>query len=323
VVGAAIFAWMYIATDGQWWLQAVAANVNEFYPEQTVGLFRLWWRLHNTLILPAALYVVYELYFDRLSAYSVWFVVSLANGVASGTWGAGDSYFATTIAATSILSGLFFARTLAGGWRFPQDNYLSRLVLWARPAAPVLIALTMIGTPLLYLEYSRDTLKLPTDRPVYRTVANVLGLEANAPLHRADRTFYDSARLPDGSYPGGYADIGHFVTEADIAAGWQLVEMIREADGPVISEDAAFSIQADEDVITNPTQLRNLYLNGYYDGSELVAMIEDRAFDFIIYRAQFYPFNMLEAVAVNYEEDVDAAVIMNGFRYIIMRPKPD
>lgn len=323
VVGVIIFVWMNIATNGQWWLQAVAANVNEFYLDQTIGLFRLWWHLHNTLIIPAALYVIYELYFDRLSAYSVWFVVSLANGVASGTWGAGDSYFATTIAATSILSGLFFARTLAGDWHFPADNYLSRLVLWARPAAPAMVALTLIGVPLLYLEYSRDTLKLPTDRPVYSTVANMLGIDPNAPLYRAERTFYDSARLPDGSYPGGYADIGHFVTEADIAAGWQLVDMIREADGPVISEDAAFSIQAGTDVITNPTQLRNLYLNGFHDGSALLEMIENRELAFIIYRAQFYPFNVLEAVAANYEEDVNAAVFMNGFRYIIMRPKAD
>ncbi|MEO0563650.1 MAG: hypothetical protein AAF125_16205, partial [Chloroflexota bacterium] len=320
-VGVAIFAWMNISTGGQWWLQAVAANVNEFYPDQSVGLFRLWWRLHNVLIIPAVLYVIYELYWDRLSAYSIWFVFSLVSGVASGTWGAGDSYFATTIAATAILSGLFFVRTLNGAWQFPADVYLSRLVTWARPAAPALVALSMIAIPVVYLEYARDTLKMPTDRPVYAQVANLLGLEPNAPLYRAERTFYDSARLPDGGYPGGYADIGHFVTAADVEAGWQITAMVRAAEGPVITEDASFSIQAGKDVITNPTQLRNLYLNGFYEGDALIEMINAREFELIVYRAQFYPATVLEAVAANYEEDVDAAVFMNGFRYIIMRPK--
>lgn len=322
-VGVAIFAWLTLGTDGQWWIQAIAANVNEYYPQQTTGLFRLWFRLHNALIIPAMLLIGYELYFDRLSAYSIWFVVSLLNGIASGTWGAGDSYFATTIAATSILSGIFFARTIQGRWHFPHDHYLSRPLRPLIPIAPLLIALSLIIIPLLYIEYGRDTLKLPTNIPVYRQIVSGLNLQPNAPFNAADKTFYDSARDAAGGFPGGYADIGHLTTKADIDAGWQLVEMIREADAPVITEDAAFNLLAGETVITNPTQLRNLDLNGFYDGSELVQMIENQEFAFIVYRAQFYPFSMLEAVARAYEEDVDAAVIMNGFRYIIMRPKPD
>lgn len=318
-VGVAIFAWLYFGTDGQWWIQAIAANVNEYYPQQTVGLFRQWWRLHNALIIPALLFVVYELYFDRLSAYSVWFVVSLANGVGSGAWGAGDSYFSTTIAATSILSGLFFARTISGGWHFADDNYLSRPFLALRKLTPIVTALALLVVPLLYVEYGRDTLKMPTNVPVYREIAAWLNLQPNAPLNSANKTFYDSA----GRITGGYADIGHLTTQADIDAGWQLVEMIREAEKPVITEDAAFNILAGREVVTNPTQLRNLYLNGLYDGSELVEMVNNREFEFIVYRAQFYPYNMLEAVALNYEEDTEAAIYMNGFRYIIMRPKAD
>lgn len=317
LVGVIIFAWLYVGSNGQWWIQAIAANVNEYYPDQTIGLFRLWFRLHNMLILPALLLVAYELYFDRLSIYSVWFVVSLGNGIASGKWGAGDSYFATTIAATCILGGIFFARTLQGRWSFPVNNYLSRPFLALKPLAPALIGASFIVTPLMYLEYGRDTLKMPTNVPVYREIAAWLGLTPNAPLNSADKTFYDSA----GRVAGGYADIGHFTTQADIDAGWQLVEMVRAAEKPVITEDAAFSILAGKPVITNPTQLRNLYLNGMYDGSELVEMVEQQAFEFIVYRAQFYPYNMLEAVATHYEEDIEAAIMMNGFRYIIMRPK--
>lgn len=318
-VGMAIFVWLYIGSDGQWWIQAIAANVNEYYPQQTTGLFRQWWRLHHLLIIPSVLWVVYELYYDRLSAYSIWFVVSLVNGIASGTWGAGDSYFSTTIAATAILSGLFFARTISGGWHFEADNYLSRPFLALRRFAPLVSASGLLVIPLMYIGYGADTLKMPTNVPVYREIATWLNLTPNAPLNSANKTFYDSA----GRITGGYADIGHLTTQADIDAGWQLVEMIREADRPVITEDAAFNILAGREVITNPTQLRNLYLNGLYDGSELVEMVNNREFAFIVYRAQFYPYNMLEAVAANYEEDVDAAVYMNGFKYIIMRPKTD
>src|SRR4030095_15310464 len=49
VVGVASFAWMNRATDGQWWIQTVAANVNDFYPDQSIGLFRLWFSLHGFL----------------------------------------------------------------------------------------------------------------------------------------------------------------------------------------------------------------------------------------------------------------------------------
>ncbi len=318
LVGVVIFAWLNIGTDGEWWRQAIAANVNEYFPQQTTGLFRLWWRLHSALIVPAVLLVIYELYFDRLSAYSIWFVVTLGNGVASGTWGAGDSYFATTIAAMCILSGIFFARTLQGAWHFPDEVYLSRLVRPLRRFGPAFVMASFVVVPLLYAEYARDTLKLPTNVPVYRQVASALNLEPNAPRWAEEKTFYDSA----GRLVGGYADIGHFTTQADIDAGWQLVEMLQATDAPVITEDASFSLLAGKDVVTNPTQLRNLWLNGLYDGGELITMVEEQAFGYIVFRAQFYPADFLEAVSLHYEENTAASVNMNGFRYIVMEPKP-
>ncbi len=316
-VGLAIFAWMTIATDGAWWTQAIAANVNEYFPQQTTGLFRLWWRLHMLLIIPAALMALYELYFDRLSAYSVWFVVSLVNGVASGTWGAGDSYFATTIAAQSILSGMFIARTLRGGWHFPDAVYLSRVVLPFRAIARPAVALSAILLPALYIGYAAATLKLPTTGPVFGPIARALNVTPNAPNHIEEKTFYDSA----GRLTGGYADIGHLTTQADIDAGWRIVEMMREAEKPVLSEEAGFSLQAGEEVITNPTQLLNLNKNGLYDGGELVAMIEAQAFEFLLLRAQFYPPHVLEAMGRAYTHAEE--IRLNGFNYIIMRPNPN
>ncbi|MCA9960333.1 MAG: hypothetical protein KC443_14930, partial [Anaerolineales bacterium] len=69
-----IFLWINHATDGWWLVNTVTANLNPFIREQAIGLFRQWFTLHTVLTVVALLYAVYQLYFERLSAYSVWFV---------------------------------------------------------------------------------------------------------------------------------------------------------------------------------------------------------------------------------------------------------
>lgn len=309
-VGGAIFVWMTWATGGEWWRQAILANVNETRFEQVIGLVRLWFSLHGWLIVPAALVVIYELYFDRLSLYAIWFVVTtLLGGVSSGTWGGGDSYFATSIAAACILSGIFAARTLNAGWRFPS-TYLDALVAPLRRIQRPLYLLSLIVVPLLYMAYGRAVLHLPTETPVFREIAQALDIQPNAL-----NGFYDSA----GRIAGGYADIGHLVTEADHAAGWRIVDLIRASDKPVLSEEAGFSLAAGREVITNPTQLLNVWLRGLYEGDELIGMIEAQAFGLIILRAQFYPEPVLIAIDTHYE--VAETIRMNGFDYIIKRPR--
>lgn len=309
-VGGGIFLWMNWATEGQWWLQTIAANVNEYYPDQTIGLFRLWFSLHGFLLVPAALYAAYELYFARLSIYTVWFAAAVANGLLSGKWGAGDSYFATSIAALCILSGIFASRTLNRSWTF-ESNYLSRILIDPlRRFGPALATAGLIAIPLLYLGYGRAVLHMPTEGPVFGPIARTLGIEANAL-----NGFYDSA----GRIAGGYADIGHLVTQEDIDAGWRIVELVRAADGPVLSEEAAFTLLAGKEVITNPTQLRNLWLNGLFDSTELVNMIEQQEFGLVVMRAQFYPTDVLIAIVEHYEQT--DSIAMNGFNYLILEPR--
>ena len=36
--GGAIFIWLNVASEGQWWLQAIVANVNDFLPDQALWL---------------------------------------------------------------------------------------------------------------------------------------------------------------------------------------------------------------------------------------------------------------------------------------------
>jgi hypothetical protein len=309
-VFGAIFLWLNIATQGQWWLQTISANVNSFIPDQTIGLYRLWFSLHGFLLIPAALVVLYELYFARLSIYSLWFIAAIANAALSGKWGAGDSYFATSIAAMCVLSGIFAARTLRHSWAFGTSVYARRLIHPLRRAAPALAAAALIGIPLLYLGYARATLKMPTDGPIFGPIAAALGLQANA-----DNGFYDSA----GRIAGGYADIGHFTTQQDIDNGWRIVERVRQAPGEVLSEEAAFSLLAGRPVITNPTQLLNLWLNNQWDPSALVSMIETQQFGLVVLRAQFYPTDVLIALGRHYEET--ERIPMNGFDYILMEPR--
>ncbi|MBC8170833.1 MAG: hypothetical protein H7X77_04155 [Anaerolineae bacterium] len=311
LVGIGVFAGLNLATDGEWWRQAILANVNQIKFDQVEGLYRLWFTLHGFLLVPAGVLVVYELYFDRLSLYSIWFVVVvLLGGVSSGTWGGGDSYFATSIAVMCILSGIFATRTLNAGWRFPS-NYLSRwLIQPLQRFAPVVTAASLIVIPLLYLGYGRAVLHLPTNAPVFATIADTLDLQPNAL-----NGFYDSA----GRIAGGYADIGHLTTPADIEAGWRIVQMVRDSDKPVLSEEAAFNLLAGREAVTNPTQLLNVWLRGLYDGSELLKMIENQAFGLVILRAQFYPEPVLIAIRTHYA--ISEIVQMNGFEYMILRPR--
>ncbi|HEX2905375.1 MAG TPA: hypothetical protein VHO69_00835, partial [Phototrophicaceae bacterium] len=130
---------------------------------------------------------------------------------------------------------------------------------------------------------------------------------------------YDSARTADGQFATGYADIGHFVTAADIVAGERIVAEVRAAAGYVISEDAAFSLVAGRDVLTNPTQLLNLDKKGLYDGTNLIQMVEEQAFGLIIFRAQFYPPRLLRAIGDYYRPE--ERIVMNGFAYQLLRPK--
>jgi hypothetical protein len=309
-VGGAIFLWLNVATDGQWWLQTISANVNDFYPDQTVGLFRLWFALHGFLIVPAVLLIVYEFYLGRISLYALWFIAATANSVLSGKWGAGDSYFATAIAATCVLSGIFAARTLRGTWQAPADHALAvRARRIGRPLRRATMTAALVLVPLVYLGYGRAVLHMPTDGPIFGPIADLLVIEPNA-----QNGFYDSA----GRIVGGYADIGHFTTQADIEAGFRIVERVRETPGDVLSEEAAFNLLAGKPVLTNPTQLLNLWLNDAWDGTELVGLIERQHFGLVVMRAQFYPVPVLEALGRHYA--VEETIRMNGFDYLLFRP---
>ena len=326
VVAGVIFLWIDLATEGEWWKNIIAANVNTYMPTQFVDLFRQWLRLHWALAVLAVLFVIYELYLTRLSLYSVWWVFAMANTILSGKWGAGDSYFATAIAATCLLAGLFAARTLRGEWTVP-DLSITRFFQTVgvglalpnqgtasdAPTRSVWSLLVGIAIPLFYLAYGLSVIKMPTEGTLFGPLSDALGYESS---YLGDRyAFYDSA----GWVPG-YATIGHVPTQQDHDNGWAIVDILRASERPAMSEEAAFSLHADKDVVTNPTQLKNLYENDLFDPTNLITAIRAHDFGVIIFRAQFYPPPVLAAAYEAYYPD--EVIHMNGFDYEIWRPGP-
>lgn len=314
-LGIFIFVWLDLSTGGQWSLNAVAANVNLYIPGQARDLYIQWFKLHGPLIIMAGLLLLYETYFNRVSIFSVWFVATAVGGLLSGKWGAGDSYFATAIAAACILSGIFAARVLSGDWHF-EENYLTR---WAAATknkvglkqhhAQVWRQTAKILVPVAYLAYALAVRHISTEGPFWSKASDLLNMPANTRY-----AFFDSA-----GWVMGYATIGHSPTGADIEAGHRITAYYEKTDKPILAEEAGFALMAGEQIVSNPTQLKNLWENGLYDPTNLIEMIDAQAFGYVIFRAQFYPHPILEAVAHSYT--TVEVIRMNGFEYIILAPK--
>ncbi|MFQ3537050.1 MAG: hypothetical protein SNJ58_14380, partial [Aggregatilineales bacterium] len=239
----------------------------------------------------------------------------MLSSVLAGKWGAGDSYFATAIAGMCILAGIFGGRTLSNAWQLPRA--LSRL----QGAVPIF----GVGVCLAFVLYSAAVIKLPLDQPIFAQIGRLLGLHSNTKFPH----FYDSA-----GWTMGYATLGQIPTAQDIANGWRIVEYAKADPRPILSEEAAFSFRSGKPVVTNPTQLLNLYNNNtperkLYDPSGLIAMIEAQAFGAVILRREigqtaiigFYPPPVLAALERAYA--LHEAIPMNGHEYTVLLPRPD
>ncbi len=303
-VTGAVFLAIDLATDGQWLLNTVTANLNPFIPEQAIGLFRQWFSLHTILILLAGLFAAYQLYFERLSLFTIWFVVATVNGISAGKWGAGESYFATSIAAACILSGIILSRGLNWSERRSPKAYFALLTI----------------IPILLLIQANKLFHMPTHTPMLKSVATVLGKPTEVMV--PPQTSCSDARP---AVPIPYVDavgptlLGRPPNAQDKAAGIAISNLILEGETAAFSEEAGFNFYVGRDIITNPTQLLNLYNNNEVDLTDMLAMLESQSFDTIIFRAQFYPPPVLDVIGQRYE--TTNLIEMNGFVYCIMRPR--
>jgi hypothetical protein len=254
--------------------------------------------------LAAAGFTIYELYWDRLSVYTIWFVFSVAGSAMAGKWGAGESYFATAIAASCVLTGLGMGKLL--DWLKTRHRGAHRIA-----------GLTI---PILFLFQAYFVFHMPTYSHLGATIAKLVGYPTEIVIPPQT-----SCSAPESARAVPYVDavgptlLGRAPGKADIVAGERISAHIREANGPALSEEAGFAFRADADVVTNPTQLLNLYLNGMLEMDQMLAMIDDQEFSVIIFRAQFYPDPILQAIGQRYE--TADTIEMNNFVYCVLKPR--
>ncbi|MCA9932575.1 MAG: hypothetical protein H6662_09860 [Ardenticatenaceae bacterium] len=298
-----IFWWINISTDNWWLVNTVTANLNPFIKEQAIGLFKQWFKLHTVITTIAILFAVYQFYFERLSAYSVWFVLAMLNSITAGKWGAGESYFATAIAASCILTGLALNRALdwaeQKGWKWETA------------------VLTLIA--LLWLVQAGKVFHMPTHTPTLAAIAQALGQPSEVAI--APQTSCSAPRDPEPVYyvdSAGVSLLGRPPSAADTAAGIAIADKILEGETAAFSEDAGFNFYVGRDIVTNPTQLLNLYQNNAVDLTDMLTMLDEQSFDTIILRAQFYPPPVLDMIGQRYA--TTDLIEMNGFVYCVMRP---
>ncbi len=293
VVAGGLFWLIDQATGGQWMVNIIQANVNEFDYRQTIAFLSQWARLHPVLLLLAGGLVAVELFWERLSVYAVWFPFAVGIGLLSGKWGAGPAYFTSSIADACVMAGRALAR-------------LERAAT-GRPPWATLVPLVI---PTLFLVQAGCNLHLPTNGPIFGPLARTLGV-AGRSIEGNCTTFayYDS---------GGYTQLGHLLTPEDYQAGERILAYVRESDIPPFSEEAAFSLLAGQPVVTNPSQLLNLYKNDLLETGEIIEWIEEERFGVVVFRAQFYPQPILDAIGQHYQPVEH--VCMNGFFYHILLP---
>ncbi len=296
LINGALFLAVNFATGGQWFVNIIQANVNAYDINQALWLYRQWFQLHGVIILLAAGYVVYELVTRRLSLYSIWFAAAAANSALAGKWGAGESYFTTAVVAACVLSGMALGRI---------SNFEFRHL---RLRAVQVNSKFEFIIPLAFLLQAVLVLHMPTDGRRFGVLADVVGVGRQATVY-AGYSYYDS---------GGYTQLGHLLAPRDMEAAERLLAYVRDCPGPVLTEEATLAILAGKEVVTNPTQLLNLYKSGMYDPASLIALVEARQFCVVVLRAQFYPPPLLEAVGQAYQT-VDQ-VPMNGFLYRVLKP---
>jgi hypothetical protein len=297
-VNAGLFLLVNIATRGQWWVNIIQANVNAYDWHQAWFLYQQWFRLHWVITLLAFVYVAHEAIARRWSLWAIWFVVAVLNSALAGKWGAGESYFATAVVAACVCGGL-------------QISNFKCQILKIRAQDTRRVGQLALGAliPILFLLQARAVLHLPTDGRIFGVLADWVGVGRRASVYK-NYSYYDSA---------GYTQLGHIPADYDHAAAARIRALVNQSPGPVFSEEATWTMNAGKDVVTNPTQLLNLYNNGLYNPGRLVEMIHQRKFGLVILRAQFYPSPVLEAIGQNYRTHAD--VDLNGFTYHILIPR--
>ena len=302
-------------SQGQFWLNVVLANVNEYSLDVTWRYYRQWFQLEGALIVCSVLYVAWDgaaavraRSFQPLTIWSLYFVAGSAMGMLTGKWGAGPTYLVAAVAVSCVCTvGLLWRvaqRMAPFVWRRADHEGGG-----ARHAAQYgLLCLLCAG---VFLWQATLNVHLPTSGRLFGTVARLLGIPPEQSVY-PPYPYYDVI---------GPFLLGHLLDPADTRNGWELARIARQAPGPVWSEEAMITLNAGKEVVTNPTQLLNLAKSNMLDTAEMRRMIRNKEFGAVILRAQFYPLDVLEEIGRNYRWAT--TLQMNGFDYQVLYPKDE
>jgi len=328
LVTAGTVIWLNQATGGQFWLNVVSANVNEYDINITWQTYAQWFQLQGVLIVCSIIYVVSDVVralrdrsFRPLTIWSLYFVTGSALGMLTGKWGAGPTYLIAAIAAACVCTAGLFARLL--GW-MEQDRHatpgkvrvgvraarLGKPVSTSGSVSSIGVSAPVIGlaASICFLGQAALNVHLPTNGRLFGPVAQVLGV-TRQPSSYPPYPYFDSV---------GYTQLGHFILPEDIDHAWALAHRLETLDGPVLSEEAMLTLWAGKDVVTNPTQLLNLSKSGMLDTTQIISMVKQHQFGGVVFRAMFYPNDVKDAIVANYYWA--AKYRINGFDYWLLLP---
>lgn len=187
--------------------------------------------------------------------------------------------------------------------------------------------MVVIVIPALFMLQAARLIHLPTQGRLFESLARVL----NLPVDQRFENFNGHSQIGDiGAFidsegrmqyydSQGYTQLGRPPNPIDIEQGYKILARIQAVAGPVLTEEASFSLLAGKEQVGNPTQLLNLAKNSMLNSTAMVEMINAQAFDLIVLKAEFYPEVVKKAIGQNYEPV--ETIMMNGFNYRILKPR--
>lgn len=116
--GLTIFDALNTFSQGQFYVNIIAGNVNAFSWDQAQDYFRDYVAIHLAVVVGAFAACFWGVWHRRLTAFHVWFLISLPVTLTAGKWGAGESYFLGNLAAASVCLGWLIGELWhrSGGW---------------------------------------------------------------------------------------------------------------------------------------------------------------------------------------------------------------
>ncbi|HEX2171430.1 MAG TPA: glycosyltransferase family 39 protein [Dehalococcoidia bacterium] len=129
----AVFVALDYLSIGQFWVNIIAGNVNPFDWDQAQTYFRDYVSIHLPVVAGAIGSCFWAVWRRRLTAFHLYFMISLPVTLTAGKWGAGESYFLGNIAAACVCLGWWIGELW--GWR---GGWVARVL------APVALAWQMV-----------------------------------------------------------------------------------------------------------------------------------------------------------------------------------